>query len=195
MLTQIARYFKFIRKRKGKVGVDAEFGIQTTLRILMLKKPNKSLRILIYDHDRFESKKSYQWLKLSGQNVSVCDNYDTFLDILEAETFDVVLFDLNQTEHEQYDSFHAIKSYRVMYGQLVKTVFILYTNQPYSFYLNEIEAARVTGVIKKEKTKLPNQLFYELTSMLGLTEKTAKDWVSTYNEKSNISSNIIPFRL
>lgn len=85
---------------------------------------HKPLNILICEDEKTNQRIITQLLSLPGHAVSVVDNSEEMLDMLEAQQFDLVITDLNMAGMSGID---AIKVYRFTQPEDLKTHFILFT--------------------------------------------------------------------
>lgn len=157
-------------------------------------KPQLPLRALIYDHDILKTQQTASWFRLSGQSVDTCAHYDGFLDLLEKNIYDVVIFDINSDDNGE-DSFHAIKVHRAC-APTSLTNFILYTDKSYASFTDDINATRVAGIIHKTGLNSSGIFFSTLANMLSFSPKLAQLWLNTYENKIiKKASNVVQFKV
>lgn len=163
----------------------------------MQPKKNYILHTLVFDEDLFALKQTASWLKTAGHQTELCSNYTEFVDKITDENihYDVVLFDFNNSNKDEFDSIHAVKlSHFYNAGRENKTKFILYTNNKSeaAHHLDEIKDAQISTIIYKS---LKSDYFFEkIAATLGMSPVIARGWEINLNGETRPTAKILQFK-
>lgn len=141
---------------------------------------SEPLNILVCEDETTNQKIITRLLSLPGHNVSVADNSEKMLDMLEEQTFDLVITDLNMAGMSGID---ALKLYRFTQPTDNTTRFILFTadvtletkeeavNASFDDVLTKpIEAATLFNSIEKTLNLAPNTATYWMNNVLNVNQ-------------------------
>jgi len=135
----------------------------------------KPLNILVCEDEKTNQRIITQLLSLPGHHVSVVDNSEEMLDILEDKNFDLVVTDLNMAGMSGID---ALKLYRFTQPEDTKTRFILLTADVTLTTKQEANNAGFDSVLAKP-IEAPF-LYASVEKTLNLPSGTAKYWFEKY---------------
>ncbi len=133
----------------------------------------KPLNILVCEDERTNQKIITQLLSLPGHLVSLVESSEEMLDVLETQTFDLVVTDLNMAGMNGID---ALKLYRFTQPTDSKTRFILFTADVTLTTKQEASNAGFDAILTKPIEALT--LYQTIESTLNLVPNIANYWIN-----------------
>lgn len=142
----------------------------------------KPLNILVCEDEKTNQKIISQLLSLPGHLVSVAETSEDMLDLLESQTFDLVITDLNMAGMNGID---ALKLYRFTQPTERKTRFILFTADATPATKQSAQDAGFDAILTKPIDALT--LYQAIESALRLPANIADYWINNvlkFNRRS-----------
>lgn len=132
----------------------------------------QALNILVCEDEKTNQKIITRILSIPGHKVSIADSSEEMLDLLEAQSFDLVITDLNMAG---MSGIEAIKLYRFTQPTDDKTRFILFTADVTLETKEEAKHAGFDGMLTKPIDAL--SMFNMIENTLSLPANTAATWM------------------
>ena len=149
-------------------------------------KVSKPLNILVCEDESTNQKILTRLLSLPGHHVSIVENGDQMLDLLEQQKFDLVITDLNMAGMSGTE---ALKLYRFTQPNDKETRFILFTADATLSARQEASDAGFDAFLTKPIDAAT--LFSTMESILNLAPNTAALWMnSALNQPVDIQSDL-----
>jgi hypothetical protein len=141
-------------------------------------------KTLIFDEDEATAHKLVSWLRLCGVNTDCCENYMDFASCLESENYNLVIFDLNDSQEQ--GSIHAINVYKYIISMdrtNDETIFVLYTESDIPKHIHETIPADVK-IVSKQKAGL--DFLKEISDQIALPTRVFNQWKKEYADNMKL---------
>lgn len=150
--------------------------------------PSQPLNILVCEDEATNQKIITRLLTLPGHQVTLVENSEEMLDILETTSFDLVITDLNMSGMNGID---ALKLYRFTQPADNSTRFILFTADVTIETKSEAANAGFDGILTKPIDAAT--LFNTIENTLNLAPNTANHWMTNvlrFNQPIKITTDL-----
>jgi len=170
-------WFELTLEQKDDLQMDSaavEAKSNTSSSASIIHAPHKKLKVLVCEDEQTNQKIITRILSMPGHEVSVASSSEEMLDLLEEQTFDLVVTDLNMAGMDGID---ALKIYRFTKPTNKTTGFILFTADVTLETKEAAKEAGFDGVLTKPIEAL--NMFNMIESALKLPENTAASWMAS----------------
>ncbi len=163
-----------IKLEKVKSNVEVKTKISKDYVSQPVKTLTEPLNILVCEDESVNQKIICRLLSLPGHQVTLVENSESMLDILEEKQFDLVITDLNMAG---MNGIEALKLYRFTQPTDTDSRFILLTADVTSETRQEAENAGFDSYLTKPIDA--SGLFNTIEEVLHLKPNTAAEWIKT----------------
>ena len=155
---------------------------------ILSETPSQPLNILVCEDEATNQKIITRLLTLPGHQVTLVENSEEMLDILDTTSFDLVITDLNMSGMNGID---ALKLYRFTQPTDNSTRFILFTADVTIETKSEAANAGFDGILTKPIDAAT--LFNTIENTLNLAPNTANHWMTNvlnFNQPIKITTDL-----